>query len=369
MFYLGIDQHRKQLTVALRDEQGDLVQRRQVSTVWKQVREFLSALRDQCAADGGYVAIVEVCGFNDWLLKLLDESGCQKIVLIQAENRARRKTDRRDAARLSELLWINRLRLLKGECVHGLRQIVPPSADDRQNRQLTSLCKRLTAQRTQVINRIKRIINKHNLGQECPTKDIQTKTARAWLKGLVLNELDRFEVDRALEQWELLERQLAGVQTQIKQRAAENENATIIASLHGKQAGYAALGLAASIGSIDRFKRPRSLSNFWGLTPCCSNSGEATQRLGKITKQGSPIARYLLGQLATLVLRRDRWLREWHRRIKQRRGSKIARVAVMRRLATVIWHMLKDKRPYLPGDPASWKRAPKPLAGAASPEA
>jgi hypothetical protein len=28
---------------------------------------------EQCAGDGGYAAIVEVCGFNDWLLKLLDE--------------------------------------------------------------------------------------------------------------------------------------------------------------------------------------------------------------------------------------------------------------------------------------------------------
>jgi hypothetical protein len=30
-------------------------------------------LREQWAGDGGYAAIVEVCGFNDWLLKLLDE--------------------------------------------------------------------------------------------------------------------------------------------------------------------------------------------------------------------------------------------------------------------------------------------------------
>jgi transposase len=32
MLYLGIDQHRKQLTVSVRNEAGDVVLRRQVST-------------------------------------------------------------------------------------------------------------------------------------------------------------------------------------------------------------------------------------------------------------------------------------------------------------------------------------------------
>ena len=39
-------------------------------------------------------------------------------------------------------------------------------------------------------------------------------------------------------------------------------------------------------------------------------------------------------------------MKDWYLRIKRRRGAKIARVAVMRRLATIIWHMLHDKRSY-----------------------
>jgi len=46
------------------------------------------------------VAVVEVCGFNDWLLKLLPEFGCRELVLVQPEERDRRKTDRRDSHRL-----------------------------------------------------------------------------------------------------------------------------------------------------------------------------------------------------------------------------------------------------------------------------
>ena len=41
MLYLAIDQHRKQLTVNHRNEAGDVILKRQVSTEWKRVREFL----------------------------------------------------------------------------------------------------------------------------------------------------------------------------------------------------------------------------------------------------------------------------------------------------------------------------------------
>jgi len=39
-------------------------------------------------------------------------------------------------------------------------------------------------------------------------------------------------------------------------------------------------------------------------------------------------------------------LREWFKSIKRRRGANIARVAVMRKLATIIWHMLKHRKTY-----------------------
>jgi transposase len=46
------------------------------------------------------------------------------------------------------------------------------------------------------------------------------------------------------------------------------------------------------------------------------------------------------------VLRKDARLREWFKRIKRRRGASIARVAVMRKLATIIWHMLNKRKTY-----------------------
>src|SRR6516165_5260843 len=74
--------------------------------------------------------------------------------------------------------------------------------------------------------------------------------------------------------------------------------------------------------------------------------GVTTQRLGNITKAGSGMARWLLAQVTHKVLRKDARLREWFKQIKRRRGSTIARVAVMRKLATIIWHMLSKRKTY-----------------------
>jgi len=357
MLYLGIDQHRKQLTVNLRDENGDVVIQRQVSTQWERVLQFFDQVAELAEAQGGFMAIVEVCGFNDWLVELLQEYGCREIVLVQPEIRAAHKTDRRDAGQLSQLLWLNRQRLLEGKRVHGLRRVLPPSVEDAENRQLTAMRKRLGDLRTRTLNQLQRLLLKHNLQQECPVKRIQTKAAREWLQTLDLKEIDRMQLNLLVAQWNLQDRQIAELQQQIVCRQREDAVAAILATVPGMQA-YSSLTVASRIGSIDNFPRPGSLANYWGLTPGCRNSGDVNARLGSITKQGSVLVRFILGQVILHVLRRDPAMKAWHLRIKKRRGAKIAKVAAMRRLATILWHMVKHQQPYRLGQMMKLGQAP-----------
>jgi transposase len=358
MLYVGIDQHRKQLTVSVREESGNVVLRRQVSTEWKKVRAFFDELRELSAAHEGYIGVVEICGFNDWLLKLLPEHGCQDTIVVQPGEQSSHKTDRRDASSLSEVLWINRDRIAQGLPVRGLRRIQIPGSETQADRRLTSQRHDVGRELTRAINRMKAILRRHNLEQECPTKGIQTQRARKWLNELPLSGVERAELNHQLARQDLLRKQLKELQADILRRYEANPAARLIATMPGA-AAYSSLGLACRIGDIRRFKHPRSLANYWGLTPGSRNSGEATQRLGSITKQGSALARFLLGQLVLHVLREDVWMRSWFRGIKRRRGSKIARVAVMRRLATILWHMLTKNEAYACGGPprARLKRA------------
>ena len=195
MLYLGIDQHARQLTISLRDESGDVLQARQVSTRPEKVQAFFTQLtRDRLRNGESFIAVVEVCGFNDWLIRLLRDYRCHKVILIQPEERKKRKTDRRDAAALSELLWVNRDRFLAGKPVRGLRQVDIACTTDQENRRLTTLRKEASQTRTCIINKIKHMLRRYNLQWNMPTKTFPTQRATAWLKQLVLPEMDRLEM-------------------------------------------------------------------------------------------------------------------------------------------------------------------------------
>ena len=160
MLYLAIDQHAKQITVCVRNEEGDTVLRRQVSTRPEKIQAFFQQLTEM---DSQFMAILEVCGFNDWLIETLRKWNCPEILLIHPEKPGKRKTDRRDAQKLADLLWLNRERLAEGQTVHGLRRVYMVSQKEREDRQLTALRKTLGQRRTRTLNKIHRIINRHNL--------------------------------------------------------------------------------------------------------------------------------------------------------------------------------------------------------------
>jgi transposase len=330
----------------VRNEQGEIVLRRQVSTAWEKIDPFLEKLWSDSEQAGGYVAVLEVCGFNHWLIQRLTQWRCRKVYLIAAPARVRQKTDRRDAAKLSELLWINRERIATDEPLIHVKEVYQTTEAEQYDRQLTILRYRLGQNLTRAKNAIKGILRRHNLEQEAPTKGMFTKTALTWLEKVALREMDRMEMDIHLARLKLYTKQIEEVEEKIHLRARKNRTVVRVRTLP-KIGNYTALALLAYIGPIARFANSRSLPNFFGVTPGCRNSGN-TDRPGGITKAGHPFIRFLLGQMVLHALRGDPGLRSWYRQIKLRRGSKIARVAVMRRLCEALWHMLKEKQDYRP---------------------
>src|ERR1700722_84142 len=234
MLYLGIDQHARQITISLRDENGDVLQARQVSTQPEKINAFLQRLTRERLRDGeSFVAVLEVCGFNDWLIRMLRDYRCHKVILIQPDERKKCKTDRRDAAALSELLWVNRARLTQGKPVRGVRQVDIASSTDQENRRLTTLRKEAGQARTRLVNKIRHILRRHNLQWEMPTKRFPTKAAIAWLKQVVLREIDQLEMNYLLVDLEHVQQRLKELEGVIAQRCGVSKEAVIIATMPG----------------------------------------------------------------------------------------------------------------------------------------
>jgi len=346
MLYLGIDLHKSQITINLRNENGDVVQTGQISTDHDNVTDFFGKLIKRAGKARGFMAIFEVCGFHDWLYAKLQKCGCKEIVVIQPDNTARQKTDRRDANALCELLWNNRKRLRDGARPNGIQRIYLPDATDAQIRQLVNLREFLVAQRTKIINKVRNLLRKHNIEQDAPSqKHFGAQKNRRWLEKVVIPVADRIEMDTHLKIWNEYDEQVLSVESKLAKYYEGNPALYRLISVPGISA-KGAITLLSRIGGITRFKTPGSLANYFGLTPGCRNSGEASHRLGSITKAGSRIARHVLNHAVLHVTRKCENMKKWHKKLKTRRGAKTARVAVMRRLATIVWHILRWDKSY-----------------------
>lgn len=105
----------------------------------------------------------------------------------------------------------------------------------------------------------------------------------------------------------------------------------------------------AALDGAQRFDNAHQVMSYLGLVPREYSSGEKQQR-GHITKAGSSRMRVLLVQASLTMLRlakpETELLCGWAQRIAQRRGKRIAVVALSRRLSGIIWAMLRNGTEY-----------------------
>ena len=96
-----------------------------------------------------------------------------------------------------------------------------------------------------------------------------------------------------------------------------------------------------NIGPASRFANSKKVVSYLGLNPSEESSG-GRQRLGAISKQGNSMMRYLLVEAAQTASRLDPELRRDYQRLKFRRGSGVAKVAMARKLAVRLYWKLRE---------------------------
>lgn len=101
------------------------------------------------------------------------------------------------------------------------------------------------------------------------------------------------------------------------------------------------LALVHTLGPPDRFARGRQVAAYAGLDPQERSSGDKKRYLG-ISKGGSKLLRFLLGQAAHAASRLDTELGRSYRNLVYRRGAAKATTAIARRILIHCWIMLRD---------------------------
>src|SRR5262249_20307943 len=109
-------------------------------------------------------------------------------------------------------------------------------------------------------------------------------------------------------------------------------------STHPGVGPLTALAFELVIGTPERFACAKQIASYLGLVPAEESSGDR-RRLGHISKQGNVLLRFLLVEAAQVTVRSDPQWRNQFFHLAMRRGRKIAKVAMARKLAIELYWM------------------------------
>jgi len=305
-------------------ETGELQERR------LQHREEAEKFYRDLAAQEMKVRVgMEASGHARWFERLLAELQFELWIGDAAEIRTRRvrkqKTDRQDAQLILKLM-------LKDD----FPRIWVPSWENRDLRQLLWHRHRMVQARTRIMNQLQAVALKEGL--HCK-KRLWREAGREQLESFRLAPWASRRRRDLLELLDRLNPTIAELSQAIQQEAEKCPEAQRLRT-HPGVGSLTALAFVLILGKADRFQCGKQIASYLGLVPLEESSGNR-QRLGHITKQGNSLLRFLLVEAAQVTVRS---LPEWRSKyfhLAMRRGRKIAKVAMARRLAVRMFWMMR----------------------------
>jgi transposase len=328
MILVGCDLHTRKQQVAVLDTKTGEVIEQELAHAGDAVEQFYAALPPPVTVGS------ESTGYSLWLHTLLQRLGHTLLVGEAAKIRAmvvrKTKTDRRDARHLLDLLHHDRFPTV---------WVLDP--DTRDLRVLTKHRLRLVRIRTTIKNGLHAIALNQRLALG---PSLWSRRGLAQLRTLVLSPHTSRRRDDSLELLDWLTQRIEALDVQVAAAAAANADVVRLMT-HPGVGPVTALATVLVLGPVRRFPGRKHVVSYIGLAPTANASAEK-YRLGHISKQGSTLLRWVLGQAAPLAARADVDLKRSYFAVLRRRGRPKAKVAVARRLLVRLYVMLRDQIDY-----------------------
>jgi transposase len=236
------------------------------------------------------------------------------------------KTDRQDAQLILRLLLEDRF-----------PQIWVPSWENRDLRQLLWHRHRMVQARTRIMNQLQAVAL--NEGLRCK-KRLWRERGRQQLESFLLAPWASRRRRDLLELLDRLNPTIAELTQAIEQEVEKCPEAQRLMT-HPGVGALTALAFVLIIGKAERFGSGKQVASYLGLVPLEDSSGNR-RRLGHITKQGSSMLRFLLVEAAQVTVRSVPEWRSQYLHLMMRRGRKIAKVAMARKLAVRLYWMMRQ---------------------------
>ncbi len=330
--FVGVDLHKQVIVICVVNKQRQVLERQRFCCVeTERIRAWFARL-------GDFQVVVEATASYEWLVQLIEDLADRVVLAHPAKLRviaeSTRKTDKLDARVLAEFLALDMI-----------PAAYRPTPRQRQHRRLVRQRHYLRRRITSVKNRLRHLLADYNADRP----DLFSAAGRQAAAQIALLPADRFAFTLLFQELDFHYTQLATVEREIKafaKQAAtwEAEARQVLDSIPG--VGSVTIeAFLAEVGDVRRFGSQKKVAAYVGLVPGSRESAGHRREL-RITKCGSGLLRWALGQAAWRLVRQSPRWQHIFEQIAKRRGKKRAIVAIARRLLGVMVSLLSRGERY-----------------------
>jgi transposase len=327
--FIGVDLHKRFCVFTEIDPQGNVLRRGRFGNNIEEVSAFASTLSPKVKltvepllnylwfADQVEPYVGSFCPADPYKTRVIAEAKC--------------KTDSYDSLMLAELLRVDFLP----------RSYLPPK-EIRELRELIRQRCYLVRNRAMFKNRIRHLLFLN--GGKIEAKDVSSPKARREIGQLYLPDHTRHSIEQCLELIDQTSKMIDPLEDEIVLSCQDIEDIALLETIPGI-GRLQAIIIYAGVVDIRRFKSAKAFASYTGLVPTIRASGDNVKG-GGITKLGSRPLRTALVEAAMRAPRYSPELNRMYWRIAQRSNTKKARVAVARKLATIVYVMLNKREAF-----------------------
>ena len=326
--YCGVDFHARVQTVSWMNTDGGEIEQKELDHRSDDIRGFYQQF------EGEVIVGIEASGYSSWFEEMLEGIGCVVWMGDASEIRRsasrRQKNDKRDAAHILELM-------VSGRFPRVHRQ-------SRESREVLGQLRfrhRLVKMRTMSTNHLKAIAIGAGVSEKKPQ---MSRKRRSKLEAAGLSEVLSEQSKKWLQLIDDLTKKIKEVEEWLDERAKGDQRVERLRT-HPGIGLLSGLALVHTLEPVERFATTRKVAAYIGLDPMEDSSADK-KRYGNVSKAGSRLLRFLLVEAGQTAAKLDPQLRAFYRRVRDRRKSGRAKVAVARKLAVRGFILLRDQIDY-----------------------
>lgn len=334
---IGVDYHKKTSTYCVLDEHGKRIYRSTLPNEKEAISQFLGKYPEpkQLAME----ATRNWSLYYDFVKEHINEFQLGHPKKMKAITESETKNDKHDAQVIAELSHMG-----------FLPRAHVSSPYIRDVRDMVRYRGKLVDHRRTIKNQVHSLIDRNVWLEDRPKqfKDLFCQRGMEWLKTVQLQPKQRFILDDLLLSYaqtnELIDRVEGYLSTFVDEFALMHYLRTTPGFRKG---GINAIVVLAEISDLNRFHKAKGLVRYAGLIPReHSSAGKISH--GRLVKDANMHLRTAFIECTLAAIRVDKGMKAYYKSVKERAGSSAAIIATARKLATAVFHVLKEQRPYRP---------------------